>query len=383
MTTREAVLSDLKAARLKENCALMSISRRHFVKTAVMTGVASAFPQILVRKARAAWERKTPVHPNIDDLRVVGVTDPGMTKAEEPVSSWARQNELVDNEVVWNNIDKLADSLAGTGNPEHAWRAIFVKPPLKSWTDVVVAIKTNNIGRQHTRSAVMAKICRTLTDVIGVKPANIHIYDACHGGSMSRNTPFAGLPDGCRVKNKWGGSRIPVEVPEPWKDREGNAECLQHLTDGSVDILVNIAMCKGHSSQFGGFTMTMKNHFGTFAPSPGHGRNGTDYLIGINQTPEILGPMDKKTGRILYPRQQLCLIDALWAGKGGPGGNPTHQPNFLAMGVFSPVVDYQVATKFRATKMGWQPDMNVTRRFLTDFGYAENELPEGGNLILV
>jgi hypothetical protein len=66
----------------------------------------------------------------------------------------------------------------------------------------------------------------------------------------------------------------------------------------------------------------MKNHFGTFDPGPGHWTGSQDYLIAINQTPEILGPMDRRKGKVLYPRQQLSLVDALWASKGGPGGRP-------------------------------------------------------------
>jgi hypothetical protein len=151
--------------------------------------------------------------------------------------------------------------------------------------------------------------------------------------------------------------------------------------DGSVDILINIAMCKGHSDTFGGFTMTMKNHFGTFDPSPGHQDGAQDYLIAINQTSEILGPLDPKTGKVLFPRQQLCLIDALWASEGGPGGYPRTQPNFLAMGVFSPVLDYIVATRFRGERMGWKLNMAATRRMLTDFGYKESDLPGGGKII--
>ena len=91
--------------------------------------------------------------------------------------------------------------------------------------------------------------------------------------------------------------------------------------------------------------------------------------------------MDKRTGQVLYPRQQLCIVDALWASEGGPGGYPRSQPNFLAMGVFSPVVDYIMATKFRKERMGWDINMEVTRRMLTDFGYQESDLPGGGKLI--
>lgn len=357
------------------------ISRRGFLRKGILIGAAvTAFPTVLIPKSRAAWAQGTVVHPNVDNLRVVGITDREMTKAVDPAISWNRQNELVAADLVWENMDKLACGLAEIRNPGPAWRSIFVKPPRKSWSDTVVAIKTNNIARQHTRSAVMAKICHSLTDEIGVKPHNIHIYDACHGGNISRSTPFSGLPHGCRIEDTWGGSTHFTAVPRPWKNGNEKSKCVKHLVDGSVDILINIAMCKGHSPRFGGFSMTMKNHFGTFSPGPGHQEGSQDYLIAINQTPEIIGPMDPRTGKVIHPRQQLCIVDALWAGKGGPGGNPTHQPNFIAMGVLSPIVDYLVATRFRGKRMGWQPNIEATNRMLTDFGYAETDLPAGGDL---
>jgi len=341
----------------------------------------TVFPVVLIPKARAAWARKTVVHPNVNNLRVVGITDARMTKANEPISSWVRQQKLVVPEVVWENMDKLACRLAETQNPADAWRAIFIKPPRKPWSETIVAIKTNNIALQHTRSAVMAKICHTLSGLLGVEPSNIHIYDAVHGRAMSRNTPFAGLPEGCQIEDQWGGVTTLTDVPAPWKGSGGQSKCIKYLVDGSVDILIDIAMCKGHSDKFGGFTMTMKNHLGTFDPSPGHRRGALDYLMAINQTPEILGPMDKRTGKVLHPRQQLCIVDALWASEGGPGGYPRQQPNFLAMGVFSPVLDYVVATKFRGERMGWEPNMKATRRMLTDFGFEESDLPPGRKII--
>ena len=360
------------------------ISRRGFIKQVAVTGAAiTAFPTVLLPEARAAWAKKTVVHPHVDNLRVVGIKDPKMTTHIDPVSSWARQEQLVAKEAVWENMDKLACALADNRNADEAWRTIFLKPPRKPWSDTVVAIKTNNIAQQHSHSAVMAKICHTLTDTIGIKAHNLHIYDACHGDNLLVKTPFTGLPVGCRIEDKWGGSTVGTKVREPWKSGEGEAKCLKHLVDGSVDILVNMAMCKGHSGTFGKFTMTMKNHFGTFSPRPGHLGGGLDYLLAINQTPEILGPMDKRSGKVLYPRQQLCIVDALWASKGGPGGNPSHQPNFLVMGVLSPVVDYLVSTKFRGETMGWKPNRNAVQRMLTDFGYDVGDLPAGGKIIEV
>ena len=358
------------------------LSRRRFVKQAAIIGAGvTAFPFVFIRRSGAALARKTVIHPNVDNLRVAGITDPGMTKGDEPTASWARQNELVKQKVVWENIDRLACTLAKSGDPGKAWRTIFVRPPRKPWSETVVAIKTNNIGVQHTRSAVMSKICHTLTDTIGVKPGNIHIYDACHGSGMKQDTPFAGLLDGCRIEDRWGGSNAYTKIPSPWRGGEDKSECLKYLVNGNVDILINVAMCKGHSSRFGGFTMTMKNHFGTFSPSYGHWLGSVDYLMGINQTPEVLGSMDPRSGNVLYPRQQLCFVDALWASEDGPTCAPSHQPNFLAMGVMSPIVDYLVATRFRGEKMGWKPDMETTRRMLTDFGYSESDLPDGGKIV--
>ena len=358
------------------------ISRRRFLKNTIITGaVITGFPTVFIPKSTAGWAPQTPVHPNVDNLRVVGITDPGMTLSLSPRASWTLQNKLVSSEKVSENIDKLACTLTDIRDPKEAWHAIFVKPPRKSWHDTVVAIKTNHIAQQHTRSAVMAKICHTLADTLGINPANIHIYDAEDGRGMSKETPFEGLPNGCRIEDNWGGINTPTFVPAPWKDSGGKSECLKYLADGTVDILINMAMCKGHSSHFGRFTMTMKNHFGTFSPKPGHWVGSHDYLIAINQTPEILGPMDPKTGKITYPRQQLCLVDALWASKGGPSGRPSHQPNFIAMGVMSPVVDFQVATKFRGEQMGWHPNMEATRQMLASFGYSENDLPAGGKII--
>ena len=350
-------------------------------KAAVVGAALTAGPTLFVPKARAYWARQTLIHPIVDNLRVAGVTDPAMTRSIDPNSDWLRQEELVATPIVWQNMDKLACGLVETRNVEQAWKTIFLKPPRKPWSEAVVAVKTNHIAQQHTRSAVMSKVCHVMTNMLGITPSNIHIYDACHGGDISRKTPFRDLPEGVRIENRWGGSNTPTTVPRPWQDGESKSRCIEPLVNGSVDILVNISMCKGHGRTYGGFTMTMKNHFGTFLPSPGHQDQPLEYLIAINQTEEILGPMDRKTGKVLYPRQQLCIVDALWASRRGPGGNPSDQPNFIAMGVTSPVLDYLVANRFRKDRMGWPIDEAVTGKFLTEFGYKPSDLPNNGEII--
>lgn len=352
----------------------MPISRRAFLKKSIIATSATISPFLFRREAKARWTKGTQVHPHIDNRRVVGIIDPRMTRDLQPVSSWSRQEKMVVKEIVWENLDKLACALTKIKNPERAWATIFIKPPRKAWSETVVAIKTNNIALQHTRSAVMSKICHVLVKFCRINPENIHIYDGVHGGSMAQNTPFADLPAGVKIENTWGGVTTLTTIPEPWRPSRGQAKCLRPLVEGYVDILVNIAMCKGHSQTFGGFTMTMKNHFGTFDPTHGHREGALDYLLAINQTEEILGPLDPPTGKVIYPRQQLCLLDALWASEKGPGGYPRHQPNFLAMGVFSPIFDYIMATQFRGEKMGWKPNIEATQRFLTEFGYREEML---------
>jgi hypothetical protein len=354
------------------------ITRRNFIKkTAVAAAGISAFPMIFIPEAKAHWAKKTIVHPNVDNLRVVSITDAKMIK---PDASFYDLDKFIVQKVVWENIDKLACSLTQTSDPQQAWRTIFIKPPGKSWSDTVVALKYSSIPIRgyQTPSAIVSKICHTLINNVGVKPYNIHIYDGVHGMLIRK---FSGLPEGCRVEELWGGLTAEAHIPKPWPDTiaKGKSACLKQLVDGSVDILINISKCRGHPfAHLGSFTMAMKNHFGSFSPQLGHHPDsGLDYLIAINQTPEILGSMDKKTGRVLYPRQQLCLIDGLYV----VDSISIHQTDFLAMGVLAPIVDHQVGTKFLQNKIGWNIPAPVTNRMLTDFGYSEADLPEGGKII--
>jgi len=358
------------------------ISRRALLKKGAL-GAAIAFaPRVFVPNRGMVYAAGAPTHPEINPLRVAGVQDPEMTTAINPTATWEQQEHLVRADVVRANLDRLACVLAEEKTAGHAWKRIFLKPPKKAWSDVVVAIKSNEIasGKQQTRSAIHSSLCRVLVDVLGVKPANIFIYDACHGGNMPA---YKDLPEGVRMAKQWGKSVTPVPIPAPYKGGTSTARCLKELADGTVDILINVALCKGHGNGFGGFTMLMKNHLGTFEPRPVHekGTDPADYLVGINKTPQVLGTIDKKSGKVLFPRQQLCIIDAIWASKGGPVINPSVQPNRIFMGTCGPVVDYQVATKFRRDAMKWRINEAVTLRFLNDFGFKPADLPNGGQII--
>ena len=351
------------------------LSRRELLKAAAVGAGAFVLPSVFIHRRLEAFEPGQSVHPDISPLRVAGIQDANMTTEPRVRINWNDQERLVRADVIATNIDRLACTLAEEKGVREAWRKIFIKPPDKAWSDVVVAIKTNHIAQQHTRSPVMAKMCHVLTDELGVRGANIHIYDATHGADLAQATPFRGLPDGVRIENTWGGHNTPAPVPGPWRNGKGKAACLGPLARGEVDILVNIALCKGHEPGFGGFTMCLKNHFGTFAPGPGHAAGQTDYLLCINKSEAILGKTDARTGRVLFPRQQLCLVDALWASNPGPSGHPETQPNRLFMGTFGPVVDYVLATAFRRDTMKWHIQEQVTARFLTEYGFTPDDLP--------
>lgn len=361
-----------------------ALTRRTFLKTSLAgaTTLGTGPMIFLPRLADPVAEGGFSYHPNLDPLRVVGIHDPTMTKEENPTAPWKVQEGLLHGDRIEENLDRLACVLAEEAKVTEAWRKIFVKPAAKAWSEVRVAVKTNNIAEQHTRSPVLGKICRVLTREMGVRPGNIAIYDACHGRDMREKTPFAGLPPDCRIESAWGGFSGKTRIPRPWKEGEGEAECLAPLARGEVDILVNIALCKGHGGTFGKFTMCMKNHFGTFNPRPhGHAPGATDYLIAINKSPLLLGEVDPKRRKTDRPVQQLCLVDALWASEPGPGGNPTVQPNRLYMGAFGPAVDYLLAHRFRKEAMGWEINEEVTGRFLTDFGFAPADLPNEGGIV--
>jgi hypothetical protein len=357
------------------------VSRRDLLKKAALGALAlSAGPTILIPRRARAYEPAGKVHPYISPLRVVGARDPGMVNGTSVGTGWDVHDPMVAAEKVSENMDRMAMALAQEGSAADAWKKIFLKPAGKGWGDVVVAVKSNQIAQQRSRSAVMSKLCHVLTDQMGVKPANIVIYDAKHGGSMQGNV-WKGLPEGVNLAGTWGGINLQTTVQTAMGPIR--TECVGHLVKGEVDILVNVGLCKGHNAEFGGFTMCMKNHFGTFNPGPGHdGRTGgANYILGINRTPEVLGQLDPATGNVLFPRTQLNVVDALWGSQSGPGGLPSAQMNALLMGTFAPAVDYVGALRLRRDLMHWRVNEQVTAEIAKECGFTDAELPNGGQII--
>jgi hypothetical protein len=81
------------------------------------------------------------------------------------------------------------------------------------------------------------------------------------------------------------------------------------------------------------------------------------------------------------PRQQLCIVDSLWAdNNNNPDGAPTNVLSRLVMGTFAGAVDYLTSVKIKqdiqVTQIGDKNNMDMTQvaRLLTLFGYTTAEV---------
>lgn len=348
---------------MKTSC---NTNRRDFLKTASIGAAGLVFscakPGSLKETSSSAWAPDKKINPEIDNLRVVCCHDHIMINGDPKSWNMQGQNAPVNAGRVYKVLDEMAKTLASKGSVKEGWETIFQKPSAKEWKDVRAAIKVNCISENHPRVAVVAKVCIEL-NALGIPFQNIIIYDSDDDASkFYPEFVGKGLPEGVvvsKLSNALGGM-IETDIPAPYP---GKFKCTKALATGEIDILVNIAVNKGHKKELGKTTLTLKNHAGTFDPKPIHKGGGLNYIIAMNKSKAILGGTPV--------RQQLCIVDSLWAMTGGPFGVPNKQVNRLVMGTFGPAVDYLTAKKIR------EPEMGVTHanlnRFLEDFGYMDYE----------
>ncbi len=349
-----------------------SDSRRKFLKQSVQAAAATAVVPGTVLAQKQPRPDPIIINPKIDNLRVVCCHDPAMVTGKPTTyTTIAGQNEPVVVERVQANINAMAMKLAQKGTPKEAWETIYQKPANKEWSQVKVAIKANcktlrnrNDPMNNPRLAVLDSICKGLNS-IGIPFGSIILYDD-DDEDATIYTSFLGngLPSGIKVSrrnNELGGEKITAAIPAPY-NRDG--KCTKHIADGTIDILINVGMNKGHNSTWGNATITMKNHLGTFDPRP----HETNRLFGINKSDAIIG------GNPV--RQQLCFVDSLYASRSGPSAIPDFWPNRLIMGTFSPVVDYLTIKKIREDVMGLSHSGSVVNRYLTEFGYSVGDVTD-------
>jgi hypothetical protein len=349
--------------------------RRDFLKTAA-AGAAGAmgisafkFDKLFAQSTGGGWVTGMQINPAIDNKRVICCHDPLMLgnypAAGSAVSAlFTNQNLYVTPAVVSTNMDEMAMQLAQKTSAADAWSTIFRTGNSGGWGSTRVAIKVNGINGDiptkdtinRPRVAVVKKICDVLVDQLGVKPANIVLYDACDDASKpygpyvdandSTGTKIRAAPVSVRAAGLGGFQAVTLANWDPGtKNANGSASCPADLVNAKIDILVNIAVAKMHdgpggSYGYGSVTLCMKNHLGTFTDSgKGQHSGGLHSLkaqLEINQHAAVLG------GNPV--RQQLCIVDALLSnGASGPGKSADNRTDRLVMGTFAPFVDYFTA----------------------------------------
>jgi len=350
----------------------MKTERRDFLKIAT----AGATSAVLGRggHAFAAWPGSgtMEINPAISNLRVVALVDPAMIPTTPSTMTLATQSSALDAARVGANLDAMAMALSQKCTPDEAWRTIFRSS--RPWSSTVVAIKINTAeSRNMARVAVVDKVCRVLNG-FGVPAANIFLYDA-HGSANSYSS-YCSKTDTSKIPAvvDTGGMGGATDVPLP----DGTtAPCAKKIADGTVDILINLPTNKGHSA-FGGATLSCKNHFGTFAPNhfcpPSDAGNFCsnpdttkfyNYVFTINKSDAIIGGNPA--------RQQLCIVDSLFANKVENTGTPEAMPCYLVMGTFGPAVDYLTIKKIREEVMGAKHTASLVSQYMTQFGYTTND----------
>ncbi len=351
----------------------ISESRRNFLKTSAV-GAANLAVAGVVKKTLAASQAAPfkQINREIDNLRVVCCHDPEMVDGDP--TRWntiADQNGTVDVDRVQNNLDRMAMSLAEKNSSAEAWATIFTKPDSKQWSEVRAAIKANcktNSGRHsnNPRLAVLDKICKELNN-LGIPFGSIVIYD---GDDEEANKPYGnyvgnGLPSGVIVskQNSSLGGTTQAQIPAPWNKSD---ICTKDIAEGNIDILVNITVNKGSHNWTGPATLCMKNHYGTFGiGSPDHAFN---YMIGISKSDAIVGGTP--------PRQQLCIVDTIWASVSGPAAEPNKKPYKLVMGTCAPVVDYLTVKKIREDDMNANHTSSIINKYMTEFGFSTSDVTD-------
>ena len=338
----------------------MQNQRRDFLKMTAAGAAGLALAR--AGKAHAAWPSTgtLDVNPTISNMRVVACYDTKMMTGTPTAMSFAAENAAVNTAQVQANMDAMAMQLANQTTADAAWKAIFRSS--KAWASTKVAIKVNTIEPKNmARLAVIQKFCTILTG-FGVPAANIIIYDGntTYGAGISNYNSYFSATDTSKIPgvvssyNTALGGTVNATIPGGT-----SAACTAQIANGTIDILINIANNKGHT-MMGKATLSMKNHFGTFAPN--HDNN---YVFNINKSDAILGGTPV--------RQQLCFIDSLIANKVSNTGTPEVMPCYLIMGVFGPAVDYLTVKKVRETVMNCTHDETIIAQYVTTFGYAETD----------
>ena len=329
------------------------LSRRRFLELSTATAGAVAGSG-LATPALGKTAAFRQINPAIPNSKVVCCIDPGMVTKPSAVFPFSAQVDAVDNARVQTNMDGMAMALTGKTTAGEAWATIFRRGS-KEWSQIKVAIKVNCQADQTSATpSVIGGVCRGLIG-LGVKPANIFFYDGSTNAQAatsieSQYAPFIGA-----------GKPIPAGVKAVrsslTRDAQGRVgQITTFIADGSTDIVINLANNKGHTFVgVGCVTLTMKNHYGTYHPAIYTDHDKIDNLILTSKRDDLVGGDP--------PRQQLCIVDSLWAVAARNNFSAYDKcPSCILMGTVSGVVDYVTVKKIRGPIMGC-PDTDGTRNW--------------------
>lgn len=342
----------------------MAIHRRELLK-ATAAGATGLILGAKATRAFGAWPKAgaITINPNISNMRVVGCVDPAMMNNKPSSMAFSTQNAAVNSARVAANMDAMAMALANKSTADEAWCAVFRSS--KPWDSTVVAIKVNVAETKNmARIAVIEKFV-TVFRKLGVPAANIIIYDGCaaFGSPISNYKQYFSISETSKIQavisniNSALGGTVSAPLPDGT-----SAKCTANIANGTVDILINLANNKGHM-QFGGSTLCLKNHYGTFYPD--HSGNLANNILRVNKADAVLGGSPA--------RQQLCFVDSLFANKSSNVGTPEVMPNYLIMGTFASAVDYLAVKKVREAVMKCSHDSAIVNSFMTSFGYTTSD----------
>jgi hypothetical protein len=357
--------------------------RRDFLKTAAAGAVgitAAKFDRVFA--SPQAWTNGMQINAAIDNKRVICCHDTKMLPNFNASTSFSAQNNMADAARIASNMDQMAILLTQKSTASAAWSAIFQKPAGKAWADIKVAIKVNAIlgsTGNHPRVAVVKKVCDVLVDQLGVLPSNIVLYDATDNAAATYTATYVSLTDATKIRATISamaqspllGGMTPVTIASA----DHPAACVANLVNGTIDILVNMAIIKVHSGPgtsylYGSCSLCMKNHLGTFNNADGKngatGLHSLDAICEINKHDAVIGGTP--------PRQQLCIIDALLANGNSAGGSWDTRVDRIVMGTFAPTVDYLTAMRILNDVMGKPDRNNNVPKFVTNFGYSEADV---------
>jgi len=162
-----------------------NLGRREFLEISAGT-TGAVLASGIVPQAFAARSAFREINTAIPNSRVVCCIDEGMVTNPSASGTFSAQNDAIDTDAVYTNMDAMAMALAGKSSASEAWGTIF-QPGGKQWSELRVAIKVNcQVEKGTAHAAVIGGVCRGLVG-LGVSASNIWIYDGSTNAQAADN----------------------------------------------------------------------------------------------------------------------------------------------------------------------------------------------------